>query len=68
VATTSPRTEWLTDLREPVLALLRDAESYVAFISVRPPTERAFSDALNAIRVARRRLREERRQTRQGNA
>lgn len=63
--TTSERQAWLAELRGPLERLLRDAENYAAFSRAKPPTERAYSDALNAIRAARWTIREARRQSRE---
>jgi hypothetical protein len=62
--TASGRSEWLASLSVPLRRLLAEAENHVTFVTVGPPTERAFSDALHAIRAARSAIREERRQAR----
>lgn len=60
--TTQQRQEWLGDLRAALDPLLRDAQNYATFGPVKPPTERQFADALNAIRYARWCIRDARRE------
>lgn len=63
MAIVTKRQEWLFDLDEPLTLLLGRASNYAAELA-EPPTERQFSQALDAIRQARWTIREERRQAR----
>lgn len=58
--TSSERQEWLADLKAALDPLIRDAENFAAFGHAKPPTERVYADALNAIRYARWFIRNER--------
>jgi hypothetical protein len=55
-----PIDEWLADLDAPLRELLSRAEAYAAGTED-PPTERQFTEALNAIRTARWDVRQARR-------